>query len=296
MILVAGATGTVGSNLVRELAALGAPTRALIRKTHDPEALEELGIEPAIGSFEDARSLAAALAGVERLFILSPAGVEGMVAQQLQVLEAARASGEVRHVVKLSSIAADESEAPSIVAAHRRIEEAVEQSQIGWTHLRPNWFMQNELGQANQIATEGIFYAPDVTQVSMIDARDVAAVAASVLTGEGHEGQAYTLTGPQSVGYADLASIYSQLLDREVSWQQVSLSQARESMLGSGLPPELAEGFCEIMGRYRDGGVTRESSPEVERLLDRPPRTFEQFARDHIDKFPETESASGVEN
>ena len=207
-----------------------------------------------------------------------------MAELQQHVVDAARAAG-VRQIVKQSSIAADEPSEASIVVAHRRIEEAIERSGISWTHLRPNWFMQNELGQAATIASDGVFYAPDVTQVSMVDARDVAAVAAHVLTTDGHENEAYVLTGPESISYADVAAAYSRVLGREVRWQEVSLDQAQTSMAESGLPDELAVGFTEIMRRYRDGGVTRRVSPAVRDLTGRAPRTFEDFLRDHADAY-----------
>ena len=203
-----------------------------------------------------------------------------MVEQQLAVVDAARAEG-VRYIVKQSSIAADEDTDASIVVAHRRIEEAIERSGMSWTHLRPHWFMQNELGQAGTIAADGVFYAPDVTEISMIAADDVASVAAHVLTSDGHEGKAYVLTGPEALSYADLADAYSRVLGREVRWQQVSLEDARDSMREAGLPDELAVGFAEIMGRYGEGGVTRKVSPAVEELTGRAPRTFETFLREN---------------
>jgi uncharacterized protein YbjT (DUF2867 family) len=284
VILVTGATGNVGGRLIRELAAAGAPTRALVRSPQAAASLQELGVEAVVGAFEDAESLRDAVSGVDRIYLVSPAGVEGMVEQQLQVLEAALAGGVAR-IVKQSSIAADERTDASIVAAHRRIEEAIERSGVVWTHLRPNWFMQNELGQAASIVGDGAFYAPDVTQVSMIDATDVAAVAARVLTSTGHEGEAYVLTGPQALSYADLAEVYSRVLGREVRWHEVTLEQARDSMAESGLPEALAVGYPEVMRRYRDGGVTRRVSPAVEELIGRPPRTFEEFVRDHRDAY-----------
>jgi uncharacterized protein YbjT (DUF2867 family) len=284
VILVTGATGNVGSRLVRELAAAGAPTRALVRSPEAAASLRELGVETAVGAFEDAESLRDAVSGVNHVYLVSPPGAEGMVEQQLQVLEAAVAGGVAR-IVKQSSVAADEPTDASIIAAHRRIEEAIERSGIAWTHLRPNWFMQNELGQAASIAGDGAFYAPDVTQVSMIDAADVAAVAARVLTSAGHEGEAYVLTGPQALSYADLADVYSRVLGREVHWHEVTFEQARDSMLESGLPEVLAVGFPEAMRRYRDGGVSRRVSPAVEELIGRPPRTFEEFVRDHRDAY-----------
>jgi uncharacterized protein YbjT (DUF2867 family) len=284
MLLVIGATGNVGSHLVRELAAAGAPTRALVRRPEAAAELEELGVEAVVGTFEDAESLRRAADGVERVYLLSPPGVEGMVEQQLAVVDAARAE-DVRHIVKQSSIAADEETDASIVAAHRRIEEAIERSGMSWTHLRPHWFMQNELGQAATIAEDGVFYAPDVTEISMIDVADVASVGARVLTSDGHESKAYLLTGPEALSYADVAGVYARVLGREVQWQQVSLEDARDSMRKAGMPDELAVGFPEIMGRYAEGGVTRQVSPLVKELTGRAPRTFEGFVRENRAAF-----------
>lgn len=284
MILVTGASGNVGSRLVRRLVEAGAPTRALVRRPDAAAELEGLGVEVVVGTFDDADALRLAARGVERLYLVSPPGVDGMVAEQVAVVEAAGAEG-VRHVVKQSSIGADLATDAAIVAAHRRIEEAIESSGMSWTHLRPHWFMQNELGQAGTIAADGVFYAPDVTEISMIDVVDIAAVGAHVLTSDGHEGQAYVLTGPEALSYADVADVYSRVLGREVRWQEVSLDDARDSMRQAGLPDELAVGFADIMGGYRQGGVMRDVSPAVEQLTGRAPRTFEDVVRENRAAF-----------
>lgn len=145
--------------------------------------------------------------------------------------------------------------------------------------------MQNELGQAASIAESGVFYAHDVTQVSMIDVRDVAAAAARVLTGEGHQDRAYTLTGPQALGYDELATIYSEVLDLDIRWDAVSVEDARASMLEAGLPDGLAIGNSEIMERYRRRGITGRVTPDAERLLCRAPTSFEQFVRNNQDAY-----------
>ncbi len=281
MILVTGATGNVGGHLVDVLSGAGASIRLFV---HDPAKARELaaaGIEVVQGAFEDDTSMRRAVDGVERVFVLSPPGTEQMVDRQVRVVDAAATAGAA-HVVKLSSIAADEQTAASIIVAHRRIEAHIEGSGLAWTHLRSNWFMQNELGQAASVVQDGVFHAPDVTEVSMIDARDVAEVAAAVLTGSGHEGKAYVLTGPEALGYGDVADTYTRVLGRPVRWEEVTLEQARQSMLDGGLPDVLATGFTEIMARYRDGGVTAAVSPDVERLLGRPPRAFADLAAEHL--------------
>ena len=284
MILVTGPTGNIGRHLVDELLNSGMPIRALVHDAEKAGELADRGVGVVVGSFDDRDALDRALSGVDRLFLLSPPGVEQMIEQQTEVVDRAAAAG-VENVVKQSSIAVDEDTEAAIIRAHRRIEEHIERSRVRWTHLRPNWFMQNELVQADSIASDGVFFAPDVTRVSMIDARDIAAVAAHVLTRDGHEGKAYVLTGPEPLSYQDLAEHYSRALGRPVRWSEVTLEQARESMLDAGLPEVLSTGFTQVMARYRNGGVTAAVSPEVERLLGRPPRSFEQFLADHGAQF-----------
>jgi uncharacterized protein YbjT (DUF2867 family) len=285
MVVITGATGTVGTALLEELAGAAATTRVLVRDRAKAPALAARGFDVVHGSLDDAASMRRAFRGADRLFLLSPPGTDDMVGLQVAAVDAARAAG-VRHVVKLSSIGADEpGTGAGIIAAHRRIEEHIERSGLAFTHLRPHWFFQNELGHGGSIATEGRFYAPDVTRISAIDARDIAAVAALVLTQDGHEGAAYTLTGPQALGYAEMAAVLSRVLGHTVRWAEVTLDQARSSMVGAGLPPELASGFTEIMRRYREGGVTARVSPAAGEILGRPPRSFEQFATDHRAAF-----------
>jgi len=285
MIVLTGSTGTVGRHLARALLAQGSPVTALAHSPESAAALTSLGVEARLGSFDEPESLRRALAGATRLFLLTPAGIGSLRERQLRVLEAARAGGTVSHIVKLSSIAADERPAPAIIAAHRAVEEEIERSGLGWTHLRPNWFMQNELAQASAVARDAAFFAPDVTEVSMIDARDVAAVAARVLSSEGHEGRAYTLTGPEALGYRAVALVYASMLERPVQWREATFDEARRSMVASGLTEELASGYGEIMQRYRRGGVTRRVSPDVERVTGHPPRTFRQFVGEHRAAF-----------
>jgi uncharacterized protein YbjT (DUF2867 family) len=289
MILLTGPTGTVGTALVDELADR-ARARALVRTRAAAETLRRRGIEPVLGSFEDAASLDAALDGVDTLFLLSPPGAADMAAVQRAVVDRAASAG-VHRVVKLSSIAADEQTHASIVQAHGDVERHIEASGLAWTHVRPHWFMQNELGQADAIAATGTLHAPDVGRISLVDARDVAAVVAEVLTTEGHEERAYLVTGPEALSYADIAATVAAATGARIEWKPVTLEQARASMLEGGLPPVLADGFTEILARYRDGGVTATVSPDVARLLGRTPRRFADFAAEHAHRFAAARAA-----
>jgi uncharacterized protein YbjT (DUF2867 family) len=284
MILVTGSTGNVGAPLVHALARRGEPVRALLHDPAEADGYEALGVDAVDGTFEDEHSLRKALRGVERLFVLTPAGTDEMATRQVRLAELAREAG-VRRIVKLSGIAADETDGPAIARAHRQAERAIEASATAWTHLRPHWFLQNELGHAETIAAEGVFYAPDVGRIAPVDARDVAEAAATVLTEDGHEDRAYTLTGPALVSYDEIAKSLGAVLGREVRWIEVSLDEARASMLAAGYPEVLASGFTEYLARFQRGGVTGRLSPDLPALLGREPRDVETFIRDNSDAY-----------
>ncbi len=226
-ILVTGATGTVGSFLVRKLGAAGVPARALVRSREKAEAVERLGLEAVVGDLDKPETLAPALAGIERVFLLS-APEERQAELQNNLVHAARDAG-VRHIVKLSAIGVGgELDAISLGRIHRETEEEIERAGLAHTHLRPNGFMQNSFMFAATIKAQGTFYAPfGEAKVSYVDARDVAAVAFHALTADGHEGKAYEITGPQALSYHDMARELSSVLGREVKYVEVPIGRAR---------------------------------------------------------------------
>ncbi|MBA3945228.1 MAG: SDR family oxidoreductase [Herpetosiphonaceae bacterium] len=284
MILVTGATGKTGGATLQALTKLGAPVRALVRdpnKWHVPE-----GVEVAVGHFEDPASLDAALQGVEKAYLVG-ASTEQQVEQESAFVAAARRAG-VRHLVRLSVIGADQPGvgAMRFAAYHQILERVVRESGLPWTFLRPNGFMQNYLGQAQSLAQQGVFYSSlsPAAKVSHIDALDIGAVAAKTLTEPGHEGQAYTLTGPEPLSDDDIAARFSTVLGRPIKHIQVPLAGTRETMLANGFPAWNVDGLAELWALYETGAAAG-VAPDVERLLGHPARSFEDFVRDHLTTF-----------
>jgi len=283
-ILVTGATGTVGSFLVRKLGAAGVPARALVRGREKAEAVEKLGLEAAIGDLSRPETLGPALAGVEKVFLLS-APEERQAELQNNLVRAAREAG-VRHVVKLSAIGVGgELDAIALGRVHRETEQEIERSGLAYTHLRPNGFMQNSFMFAGTIKSQGAFYAPyGDAKVSYVDARDVAAVAFHALTGDGHEGKAYELTGPQALSYRDQAVELSAALGREVRYVEVPPEAARAAMVGMGMREWIADALMELFNFYKDGRADHVSDA-VREVTGRDPITFAQFAKDFAPAF-----------
>lgn len=152
--------------------------------------------------------------------------------------------------------------------------------------MRPNGFLQNYLGQAPAIAARGTFYSSlsPAAIISHVDAEDIGAVAARVLTEPGHEGRAYTLTGPEALSDDDVAARLSSVLGRRITHTQIPLEAVRESMRTSGYPQWNVDSLAELFAFYETGHAGQ-VSPDIERVLGRPARSIDDFARDHRAAF-----------
>ena len=280
MILVTGATGKVGSELVRLLAEQGAPARALIHTPDKAAPIQRLGLETAVGDFEQPDTLDAAMTGCDQLFLLSPP-TPRQPEQEQHVIDAAKRAG-VAHVVKQSVPWADDPDVGLVFCRwHGQIERYLEQSGLAYTLLRPSNFMQNFLMSAQPVAEQGVLYGMfGEGRVGFIDTRDIAAVAAQLLTNPGHQGASYTLTGPEALSAAEVAERLSAAIGRQVRAVDVGPDTFRQGLAAAGLPGWLVDGVVEG-NELLAAGQGAEVTDEVARVLGRPPRTFAQFAADH---------------
>ena len=228
-------------------------------------------------------TLPPALDGIESVFLLGAMGPDQTV-QELNLVKAAEAAG-VAAVVKLSVLRTGERLTP-IARLHRPVEEALESSRcLAWTFLRPNFYMQNLLRQGALIRDTGTFAQPATTApISFVDVRDVARVAARVLTSAGHAGAVYTVTGPEALTYDQAAATFTQVLGRPVRFTGLSDEEARSALLRSGLPEFHADALLDVSRAYRHGGADLVTTT-VRDLTGRAPMTFEQFVRDHQPAF-----------
>lgn len=217
MILITGASGTIGTALVNAFEGNNYPIRLAFHTPEKAARARALGYDAVTCDYSQMATLQPALAGVERLFLLSN-GIQGQAEGEINVVDAARAAG-VRRIVKLSVWGA-EAEAFAMAAMHRTVERAIEDSGLEWTFLRPNNFMQAFIVyDAPTIRAEGVFYAPaGDARVSHVDARDIARVAVQALTAPGHAGKAYTLSGPRALSYPDVAAAFSEALGKPVRY------------------------------------------------------------------------------
>jgi uncharacterized protein YbjT (DUF2867 family) len=280
-VMVTGATGNTGRAIIDALIQRGAQVRAMVRTAADSSRLPD-GVPVAVADFDDPASLAAALDGAERAYLVTPSS-EQAEAQQRRFADIAVQTG-VRHLIVLSQLAADEQSPVRFLRYHAAVEQHVRDLGIAWTFLRPNLFLQGLLAFAQSIAAERRFYAPiGDARVSAVDVRDIAAVAAAALTESGHEGATYTLTGPAAITHAEIAAALSDALGREISFIDVPPDAFAQSLKGI-LPPWQIEGLVEDYGHYRRGEAAA-VSPAVGEVTGRPPRDVRQFARDYAHAF-----------
>jgi (4-alkanoyl-5-oxo-2,5-dihydrofuran-3-yl)methyl phosphate reductase len=281
MILVTGATGTVGRELVAELIRRGANVRALSR---NPAATAfPAGVETVRADLGDPGTLGLALAGIEQVFMLAtgPARLD----HETSLVAAARRAGAAR-LVKLSALTAEDSTASDIITRwHRAAEQAVTGSGLSWTILRPGAFMSNTLSWVGMIRHQGQVFAPltDV-RTAAIDPADVAACAAAVLLEDGHEGQAYSLTGPELISARDQAAVLGEVLGREIAITEIPAEAARQRMIQAGMPAQIADAVLATLACAGTGPGAL-VQPAVRQLTARPPRPFRDWATRHATAF-----------
>jgi uncharacterized protein YbjT (DUF2867 family) len=278
MILVTGAGGTVGSEVVEQLGAAKAPFRVGHSTKEKVKAARASGLDAVLVDYCRPDTLREAFQNLEKLFLLGPS-VADQTELERNAVEAARGAG-VMHIVKLSVWGAEE-EAFEFGRIHRAVERAIESTGIPWTFLRPNGFMQNVVNyMGDSIRSEGEFYsAVGDARISHVDVRDIAAVAVTALTGIGHEGKAYTLSGPDALTYDEMASELSKALGRTIRHIDLPPSDLKTGMLASGIPEEIADRLLDLERYYREGEASRVTN-DVREVTGREPTRFAQYARE----------------
>jgi uncharacterized protein YbjT (DUF2867 family) len=274
MIALTGATGTVGRELVRLLVEQGERPRVITRDVTGARLALGTGVDYAEADLDRPETLPAAVRGADRLFVLTPA-TSCQPARELALVTAADGAG-VRHVVKTSVFRADAAASLRIARQHGRVEAMISRTRLGWTFLRPVFFMQNLTGQVLNGVVAG---ATRQGRIGMVDARDVAAAAAAALTSPGATGKIHTLTGPRTVSLAEAAEIVSTVTGIRCAHRHVAPQQVREGMLRSGAEPWFATDMARLHTML-GGGYEDLVTDDVERLTSRPARDLTTFVEE----------------
>lgn len=275
MILVTGATGNVGGELVRALAGAGRPVRALTRAGREQEFPP--GVQSVTGDLNQPQSMRTALAGAEAMFLYP--GYQDMAG----TLAEARQAG-VRRVVLMSGSSAASGDTSNAVSRYMiESEDAVRASGLAWTMVRAFGFMSNTLQWVPQLREGDLVRAPFAgVPIAVVDPADIAAVAAAALTAAGHDGRVYAVSGPQALRPADRARILGEVLGRDLRFEGQPDDEARAEM-SAAMPAAYVDAFFDFYVK----GTLDESrpKPDVTEVTGRPPRTFRQWAQAHAGSF-----------
>jgi uncharacterized protein YbjT (DUF2867 family) len=282
-ILVTGATGNVGSNVVHELRAQGISVRAFVRDRAKAENVLPRDVDIAVGDFEEPGSIASALRDIDRVFLCCATG-PSLVEQEVNAIDAARSAG-VDLIVQLSALGAHPGSPLPGQDWMGRVEQHLRASGAPALVLQGNWYMSNLFASADTIRNSGmLFAAAGGGKVSMIDPRDVAAAAAAVITADGHAGRTYVLTGPEAITYHDAAAAIAAATGRPVAFVDVTEKAARAAFEDAGLPDWLITHLENAFRVIRDGGL-EQVNDVVCALTGREPHTIADFAQDNVAAF-----------
>jgi len=283
-ILITGATGTIGTELIKYLSEKGIYFRAMVRSIEKAKDLVTIpGIELIEGDFDNSASIEHALKGIDKAFLLTNSS-EKAEQQQSTFVKIAKQAG-IKHIVKLSQWAADVNSPVRFLRYHAVVENLTKDSGMAYTFLRPNLFMQGLLGFRDTITKQNQFFgAIGDARISMIDIRDIAAVAGEVLINSGHEGKIYNLTGPESLTHRAMAEKLSAAVGRKIQFVDISPETLQNILLSVGFPIWQAEGLIEDYAHYKLGEASEVQSG-VKDAIGLEPRSFDVFAKDYAFLF-----------
>jgi len=278
MILVTGANGNIGSAVVPDLLGRGVPVRVLVRDTAKAQKAFGDRVEIIEGDLSDTASVQSALDGVEKVFLNTPS-LDGFIDLQRPLIDAAAQAG-VAHLVRISVMGADLTSPISYARGHAALDAHLASTDLPWTVLAPSGYFQNLLSSAESIRQGAIYGSAGDGAVGFIDTRDIAEVAAAILTDDGHQGQTHVLTGGQAITYSEIAAAFQSELGHDVAYVDVPPEAFGEYLRGFGLPDSQVTDILALFEVFKAGYATT-VTPDVAQLLGRQPRTIADFVHDY---------------
>ena len=279
MILVIGGRSKIGAALIGELLGRGQQVRALVRAGEAAGGLPA-GAEPVTGDLADEGSLVTGMAAVEKVFLLSSPHPDA-ASWHRNAIDAARRT-QVQLLVRSSILGADRESPAEFISAHTTCDRYLEDSGLPYVIVRPNLFMQNiPESTIPSLDASGTFYADaGEARISMVNTRDVAAVACRALTEPGHAGAHYDITGPEALSYTDVAAKLSAAMGRRISYAGASDDAVRQALLGAGLTEWFASALVGLYQDYRRSGTdgyAAQVTGTIQQLTSRPARSLDDL-------------------
>lgn len=277
-VLITGASGNVAGGAIPRLVKQGVAVKAYVRDAAKAEKLKAAGVEPVIGDFMDGAKLEAAAKGMDAVVSITPPGPNA--AEQASVITQATKRAGVEHIIRLSAIGAGPEAPTDNGKLHFKSESEIIASGVHYTILRPNFFMQNLLGSVATLKSQGAMYwGMGEGAVAVVDVRDVSEAIANLAGFGGHLGQTYTLCGPESLTFADMAEIISEAWGRKAQYVAIPVEAVGEAIRGYGM----GDWFAQVMMDYSRAyarGFGDFTNGDTEALTGESPRSFADFAKE----------------
>ena len=282
MILITGASGSVGKAVLHEAIKAGCNVRGMFRSKEEA-AKAPSGCEAVLADYADKQSLRKALEGVGSVYVVcSP--IPQLVELESNMIDACKESG-IKHVVLNSALGAGDYD-KSFPSWHRNVEDKLNATGLSYTILRPNGFLQNIVTyNAPSIRAQGAFYAAmGDAKVSYLDVGDIAVVAVKSLQGGPHTGKTYELNGPEAISNQELAARISKVTGRTVTFVDIPESAQRDAMLGLGMPEWQVAAVLELQQYYKLGGGAK-TDGLLKALIEREPVKLDQYLTANAREF-----------
>ncbi len=282
-IFLTGATGNTGSHIVSELVQTNSKLTALVMDSSLENSINELkekGLDVIKGDVANAKSYQSQLSKSD-VALLNVGNSTKQLALEKKYIDTAK-NNSVKHLVKFSAFRADSKSPSEILAVHGKSENHLKNAKIPFTIVRPNFFMQNILAQAENIKTNNAFYLPmNDTKVATIDIRDIATFFKTVLTGEGFENREFNITGPEIISFHEMAVILSEVLGRTINYVPVTHKQFEASLEQFGLDNWTIKALSELNQYVESQDAMAHKTDDFEKVTGKKPHTFKQFIEDH---------------
>lgn len=284
--LVTGATGTVGSEVINQLASSGHRVKATVHTQGKADKFKQFpNVNIVTIDYNKIKTLTDALTGIDKLFLLTPVTPD-MENISSNIIQEAKRQG-IKYIVKLSVAGAEAEPGISIGRLHRREEKMIEDTKIPYSFIRPGAFMQNFVNYFGEtIRKQNAIYVPaGEGKVSFIDARDIASVAVELLTNNNdtkYKNKSFELTGQEAISYGQAAEILSKQLGRKISYVDISEESARKGMKEAGMQDWFIDGLLEIYATVR-AGYAAQTTNAIEDITGRKPILFSQFVKDYAE-------------
>jgi uncharacterized protein YbjT (DUF2867 family) len=275
-ILVFGATGNTCSILVPALLSKWQMVRAFVRNEEKAQKLKDAGAEIYVGDLDQGNTIDAALDGIDKVYLCTWNGPTAAT-QGKNILESIKRVGANPFIVRHSAFG---TEGSRIIQQINEVDNALQESGLRWTSLKPTFFMQNLMMVTQSIQDAGSFYWDWADgKVGMVDIRDIADCAFAALTGNAEEGKEYILTGPESISMHDVAATFSKVLGKEVNYVAVPHEASKEAMMNMDFPEFIVDGYVELSQGFAQG-IADTTTSNVEALSGHPARSIEEFTED----------------